>query len=58
MVLQWPMLGPLVRLVRVMHMTIGISEPKPEEERAIAVVWLAVFVLLASVFVVGLFVLG
>ena len=52
------MLDPLVRLVRVIHMTIGISEPKPEEERAIALVWLAVFLLLAGVFVVGLFVIG
>jgi hypothetical protein len=52
------MLDPLVRLVRVIHMTIGISEPKPEEERAIALVWLVLFLLLASVFVVGLFVIG
>jgi hypothetical protein len=57
-VLKWSMLGPLVRLVRVIHMTIGISEPKPGEERIIALVWLAVFVLLAGVFVVGLFVIG
>ncbi|WP_291984047.1 hypothetical protein [Luteitalea sp.] len=52
------MLGPLVRLVRVIHMTIGISEPTPAEERVIALAWLALFVLLASIFVVGLFVLG
>ncbi len=39
-------------------MTIGISEPKPEEELTIALVWLALFVLMASVFVVGLFVIG
>jgi hypothetical protein len=32
------MLDLLVRLVRVIHMTIGISEPKPTEERAIALV--------------------
>jgi hypothetical protein len=52
------MLDLLVRLVRVIHMTIGISEPKPTEERAIALVWLALFVLLALVFIVGLFVIG
>jgi hypothetical protein len=52
------MLGPLVRLVRVLHMTIGVSEPKPAEERAIALLWLVLFVLLAGIFVVGLFVIG
>ena len=55
---QWLMLDPLVRLVRVIHMTIGISEPKPEEERTIALVWLVLFLLLAGVFIVGLFVIG
>ena len=55
---QWRMLDPLVRLVRVIHMTIGITEPKPAEERAIALVWLVLFLLLAGVFVVGLFVIG
>lgn len=52
------MLGPLVRLVRVLHMTIGISEPKPTEERAIALLWLGLVVLLLGVFVIGLFVIG
>ena len=52
------MLDSLVRLVRVIHMTIGISEPKPAEERAIALVWLALFILLTVVFIVGLFVIG
>ena len=52
------MLDPLVRMVRVIHMTIGISEPKPEEERTIALVWLVLFLLLAGVFIVGLFVVG
>lgn len=52
------MLAPLVRLVRVIHMTIGISEPKPSEEKTIALVWLVLFLLLAGVFVVGLFGLG
>ncbi len=52
------MLDPLVRLVRVIHMTIGISEPKPEEERMIALVWLVLFLLLTGVFIVGLFVIG
>ena len=55
---QWRMLDPLVRLVRVIHMTIGITEPSPQQERIIAVVWLVLFVLLAAVFVVGLFVIG
>ena len=52
------MFDALVRLVRVIHMTIGISEPKSSEERAIALVWLLLFALLAGVFVVGLFVIG
>jgi cytochrome b561 len=52
------MLDALVRLVRVIHMTIGITEPKPTEERAIALVWLVLFLLLLVVFIVGLFVLG
>lgn len=52
------MLDPLVRLVRVIHMTIGITEPSPRQERIIAVVWLVLFVLLTAVFVVGLFVIG
>jgi hypothetical protein len=52
------MLDPLVRLVRVLHMTIGISEPKPAEERAIALLWLGLVVLLLSIFVIGLFVIG
>ena len=52
------MLDPLVRLVRVIHMTIGISEPKPAEERAIAILWLILFLLLVGIFIVGLFVIG
>ena len=52
------MLDPLVRLVRIIHMTIGISEPKPTEEKAIALVWLVLFLLMLAVFVVGLFGLG
>jgi hypothetical protein len=52
------MFGPLVRLVRVLHMTIGITEPRPEQERAIALLWVALVVVLVSVFVVGLFVIG
>jgi hypothetical protein len=52
------MFGPLVRLVRILHMTIGITEPKPAQEVAIALAWLALFVALASIFVVGLFVIG
>jgi hypothetical protein len=58
MVLNSGMLAPLVRFVRILHMTIGISEPTPAEERAIALLWVVLFVLLVSVFVVGLFVIG
>ncbi len=52
------MLGPLVRLMRILHMTIGISEPRPEDETLIALVWVALILLLLTVFVVGLFVIG
>lgn len=52
------MLAPLVRLVRLIHMTIGISEPKPAEERTIALAWLALFLALIGIFAVGLFVIG
>lgn len=44
--------------MRVLHMTIGISEPRPQDEPMIVLVWLGLFVLLIGVFVVGLFVLG
>ncbi len=52
------MLGALVQVVRVIHMTIGISEPKPSEEKAIAVAWVVLVLLLVGVFVIGLFVVG
>jgi hypothetical protein len=52
------MLDPLVRLVRVLHATIGITEPRPDQERAIALLWVFLVVVLVSVFVVGLFVIG
>ncbi len=52
------MLGPLVRLMRILHMTIGISEPRPEDEALIALVWAALVLMLVAVFVVGLFVIG
>ncbi len=52
------MLGPLVRLMRILHMTIGISEPRPEDEKLIALVWVALIVMLIVIFVVGLFVIG
>ena len=52
------MLAPLVRLVRLIHMTIGISEPKASEERMIALAWLALFLALLGIFIVGLFVIG
>jgi cytochrome b561 len=58
MVLNQAMFDALARLVRVLHMTIGISEPSPSEERAIAAVWVVLFVLLVGVFVLGLFVIG
>ena len=51
------MLGPLVRLVRILHMTIGITEAKPHQEVAVALAWLLLLVLLLGVFVVGLFVI-
>lgn len=57
-ILKGPMLAPLVRLVRLIHMTIGISEPKPAEEQAIALTWLALFLALVGIFVIGLFVVG
>ena len=52
------MLGLLVRVVRVLHMTIGITEPPPAQEKAVALAWLLLVVLLVTVFVVGLFVIG
>ncbi len=52
------MLGALARVVRVIHMTIGISEPKPAEERVIVVGWIVLVLLLVAVFVIGLFVVG
>lgn len=52
------MLDPLVRLVRVLHATIGITEPRPEQERIIALLWVALVLVLVGVFVVGLFVIG
>ena len=52
------MLGPLVRLMRILHMTIGVTEPKPADEAAIALAWLALAVALLGIFVVGLFVIG
>jgi cytochrome b561 len=52
------MLGALARVVRVIHMTIGISDPKPSEETAVVVGWVVLFVLLVAVFVIGLFVVG
>ena len=52
------MLGALVQVVRVIHMTIGVSEPKPSEEKAIVLAWLVLAVLMVGVFVVGLFVVG
>lgn len=52
------MLDPLVRVVRLIHMTIGISEPKPSEERVIALAWVVLFLVLVGVFIVGLFVIG
>lgn len=55
---QLTMLEALVRLVRVVHMTIGISEPRAGEEKVIAVAWVILALLLLAVFVVGLFVIG
>lgn len=50
------MLAPLIKLVRIVHATIGISDPKPGEELPIALAWVALLVAMVTVFVVGLFV--
>jgi len=49
------MLAPLIRLVRILHGTIGISEPKPGEELPIALAWVALAIAMVAVFVIGLF---
>jgi hypothetical protein len=49
------MLARLVRLVRILHATIGISDPKPGEELPIALAWVALVVAMVAVFVIGLF---
>lgn len=49
------MLARLVRLVRILHGTIGISDPKPGEEVPIALAWVALVVAMVAVFVIGLF---
>ena len=56
--IQGRMLDPLLRLVRVLHATIGITEPRPEQERVIALLWVVLVLVLVGVFVVGLFVIG
>lgn len=49
------MLARLIKLVRIVHATIGISDPKPAEEVPIAVAWVALVVAMVAVFVIGLF---
>lgn len=49
------MLARLIRLVRILHATIGISDPKPGEELPIALAWVALVVAMVAVFVIGLF---
>ena len=49
------MLAALVKLVRVIHATIGISDIKPGEELPIALAWVALFAAMVAVFVIGLF---
>lgn len=49
------MLARLVRLVRILHATIGISDPKPGEELPVALAWVALAVAMVAVFVIGLF---
>ena len=51
------MLEPLIRLMRILHGTIGITEPKPQQEAAVALAWVALCVMLVAVFVIGLFVI-
>jgi len=57
-VLSMRMLDLLVRLMRVVHGTVGITEPRPEQERYVALLWVALFLVLTGVFVIGLFVIG
>lgn len=49
------MSGPLLRLVRLLHMGIGISEPKPSEEAFVVALWVAIIVTLVLVVVGGLY---
>ena len=47
----------LVKLMRGLHYTIGISTPPPEQERFYVFVWLAIAVLMVLFFLVTLWVL-
>lgn len=49
------MLRVLIKLVRIIHATIGISDLKPGEEVPIALAWLVLLIAMITVFVVGLF---
>lgn len=49
------MLAVLVKLVRILHGTIGISDPGPGEELPIALAWVALLLAMVAVFVIGLF---
>ena len=44
--------------MRILHMTIGISEPRPADEKMIALAWVALILMLIAIFVVGLFGIG
>jgi len=47
----------LVKLMRGLHYTIGISTPAPEEERFYVFVWLAIIAVMVSLFLVMLWVM-
>ncbi|HVO64226.1 MAG TPA: hypothetical protein VMT53_25120 [Terriglobales bacterium] len=39
----------LVRFTRGIMMAVGITLPKPEHEKAVALVWVAAFILMAAI---------
>jgi hypothetical protein len=47
----------LIKLMRGLHCTIGISTPPPEQERFYVFVWLAIGVLMVLFFLVMLWVM-
>jgi hypothetical protein len=49
------MFAALLRLVRLLHMGIGISEPKPSEEVFVVVLWVGIIFALVAVVLGGLY---